>query len=589
MTVSSPPPKLLPRNISARRKGRDPASVTRTTPGNPVSTRLESGIGNCFPGLECDLRNLERRFFPFLEVDVNFDRGSIEVAAVDVDGARAAAAAGAISAADLENYRVIQRDIGRAIWSVSIVDGDFGPLGRQTVTVRDLATPSFGPRRAPADAWTAIRLLKEQSQVTLTLRRSPQAAEITLTGDRVRYLDDDGALSRLFEPGELTQSLCSPWTHDFRDCGCYYWASNHPDIALPPLPDASTPATSPQWNLDTAWERSDRSIMSPPVVTIENGSPTVPRNSSAVREMRYHEISRDWQLLNFVLERREQIMPYAPVRPERGRPFPDKETLIAQLRYAAGVELAVMLEYLSAAWSLREDDDPGLAGQLRVDVRTAFAEMRRIAIGEMLHLRAVNDLLASLMGKDFEPALAVASRIPISGDDKFRDLKFRAATPDTIADFVNFEAPSQGIDGLYARILASLTDGKMGTQEQIQSVRALISEGGDHFQTFLFIQEWLGRHKEPAQYLVAGGPREPSSADAAHVALQTAYKDLLELLYKGLKMRMPAGASRINDARNAMLGEGGIEGRLQAVAGRGLIIRFDPIADERFAPIVPPA
>jgi len=40
MTVS-PPTKLLPRNISARRKGREPASVTRTTSGNPVSTRLE--------------------------------------------------------------------------------------------------------------------------------------------------------------------------------------------------------------------------------------------------------------------------------------------------------------------------------------------------------------------------------------------------------------------------------------------------------------------------------------------------------------------------------------------------------------------
>ncbi len=588
MTVSSPPPKLLPRNISARRKGRDPASVTRTTPGNPVSTRLESGIGNCFPGLECDLRNLERRFFPFLEVDVNFDRGSIEVAAVDVDGARAAAADGAIFAADLENYRVIQRDIGRgATWSVSMIDGDFGPLGRQTVTVRDLATPSFGPRRGPADAWTAIRLLKEQSQVTLTLRRSPRPGEINLTGARVRYLDDDGALSRLFEPGELTQSLCSPWTHDFRDCGCYYWASNHPDIALPPLPDASTPATLPQWNLDTAWERSDRSILSPPVVTIDNGSPTVPRDSSAVREMRYHEISRDWQLLNFVLERREQLMPYAPASPALGRPFPDKETLVAQLRYAAGVELAVMLEYLSAAWSLREDDDPGLAGQLRVDVRTAFAEMRRIAIGEMLHLRAVNDLLASLMGKDFEPALAVASRIPISGDDKFRDLKFRAATPDTIADFVDFEAPSQGIDGLYARILASLTDGKMGTQEQIQSVRALISEGGDHFQTFLFIQEWLGRH-QPALYLVAGGPVEPPPGNAEHDELQKAYRDLLEALYTGLEMRMPAGASRINAARDSMLGKPGIEGKLQAVAAKGLIIKFDAIADPRFAPIVPP-
>src|SRR6266851_7453994 len=88
MTVSSPPPKLLPRNVSARRKGRDPASATRTTSGNPVSTRLEAGIGNCYPGLECDLRNLERRFFPFLEMDMP-DR-AITLATVDLNGARQA-------------------------------------------------------------------------------------------------------------------------------------------------------------------------------------------------------------------------------------------------------------------------------------------------------------------------------------------------------------------------------------------------------------------------------------------------------------------------------------------------------------------
>jgi len=130
MTVSSPA-KLLPRNISALRKGRDPSTATRTTLGNPISTRLESGIGNFFPGLECDLRNLERRFFPFLEVDTDFT--NIVVAAVDIAGASAAASDGTISTADLENYRVIQHDISRGTrWSVSVIDGDFGPLGKQT-------------------------------------------------------------------------------------------------------------------------------------------------------------------------------------------------------------------------------------------------------------------------------------------------------------------------------------------------------------------------------------------------------------------------------------------------------------------------
>ena len=178
MTVSSPA-KLLPRNISALRKGRDPSTATRTTLGNPISTRLESGIGNFFPGLECDLRNLERRFFPFLEVDTDFT--NIVVAAVDIAGASAAASDGTISTADLENYRVIQHDISRGTrWSVSVIDGDFGPLGKQTVALSNLTGDSFGTGRAPPDAWVAIRLLKEQSLVTLTLVRSPGPGEIRI-------------------------------------------------------------------------------------------------------------------------------------------------------------------------------------------------------------------------------------------------------------------------------------------------------------------------------------------------------------------------------------------------------------------------
>ena len=83
-------------------------------------------------------------------------------------------------------------------------------------------------------------MLLEGSLVVLNLR-GPGSASMQLEGNRNRYLDDNGALAGIFLPGELTQSLCSPWTHDFRDCGCFYWASNHPDITQPPLP---TPMTS---------------------------------------------------------------------------------------------------------------------------------------------------------------------------------------------------------------------------------------------------------------------------------------------------------------------------------------------------------
>ena len=67
--------KLLPRNRTARL-----AQARARAAGNPVVSELESGVGNCFPGLEMDVRNLDRRFFPYLAVD--FVGGRIEVAEV---------------------------------------------------------------------------------------------------------------------------------------------------------------------------------------------------------------------------------------------------------------------------------------------------------------------------------------------------------------------------------------------------------------------------------------------------------------------------------------------------------------------------
>src|SRR6516165_10778971 len=93
---ATPPPKFVALNATAARRQQYVA-------GNPVNTRLEAGVGNCFPGLEMDLRNLERRFFPFLEVDFISELednqppphipNTIEVVAVDLDGVNASALA----------------------------------------------------------------------------------------------------------------------------------------------------------------------------------------------------------------------------------------------------------------------------------------------------------------------------------------------------------------------------------------------------------------------------------------------------------------------------------------------------------------
>src|SRR5215472_12185171 len=137
----TPKVKLIPRNIAALRRIGAAATAPRLVTGNPVSTRLESGVGNCFPGLECDLRNLERRFFPFLEVEIDFtvSAGVVEVSAVDIAGVEEASGSGRLTAGDAASYRTMARNLDAgARWVVTNLEGDFGPFGHQSFNPDDL-------------------------------------------------------------------------------------------------------------------------------------------------------------------------------------------------------------------------------------------------------------------------------------------------------------------------------------------------------------------------------------------------------------------------------------------------------------------
>jgi hypothetical protein len=565
------PTKLIPRNAPALRKSREKNPTPHLVAGNPISTRLESGIGNCFPGLECDLRNLERRFFPFLEMDM--PDNEISLFRVDIDGAVAASTAGEITRGALDAYLTLNAG---GSWVVETMAGTFGPLGHLTLTIADLNIPSTGARRQPPDPWTAVRLLTEGTDVRLVLRRKPAepgAKKVTLTAKRARYLSDDGALAAMFLPGELTQSLCSPWTHDFRDCACYYWASNHPDIALPPFP--SKPTNDPDWYKAVPWERRDRTVDKLPApATIKDPTPI---------ELRHLEINGRWQSLNFVIERREQVLPYKQ-RDFTGKPLANERVLETHLRYAAGVELAVLQEYLAAAYSLKPD--PKLTGQMRDNVRAARAEIMRIAIGEMRHLRAVNDVLASILGRPaYKPALGVATRIPGVKLGQTVPVQPRPLTRDALKSFIMIEAPSESVDGVYADILATLEQRK--NEEDVQAIRTVMAEGEDHYRTFLAIQEWLSPYDEK-QYLRAVNMMPPPANNKEHVALQERYAALLDLLYKGYLVGMPGGAPDLNSARNAMIRSDGIVGAAEAVAQRGFLVVFNTPADPRFSSVPPP-
>lgn len=67
-------PKIFPRNLTAR--------AAAQLVGNPVTSRLESAVGNCFPGLEFDHRNLDRRFFVGLIFE--FTDAGVQLLGVDL-------------------------------------------------------------------------------------------------------------------------------------------------------------------------------------------------------------------------------------------------------------------------------------------------------------------------------------------------------------------------------------------------------------------------------------------------------------------------------------------------------------------------
>ena len=127
--------------------------------------------------------------------------------------------------------------------------------------------------------WRLVRCL-EAGPVRIKLVRRAGAstdggtvhpAEIELAGWRRKFVaPNTGVLSQAYEPGELSQSLCSPWQHDFRDCGCHYWASNHPDLVLAEdrldeqelMSGLSADPSRAITRID--WLRSDRAVPEPP-------------------------------------------------------------------------------------------------------------------------------------------------------------------------------------------------------------------------------------------------------------------------------------------------------------------------------------
>jgi len=205
--------KVKPKNQTARQ-------LLHRADGAPPSTLPNSAISNCFPGLEFDFRNVWRRIF------VGIVMHEADSYVVDVEDQHLKS---------LLHCRILKVD-GNDMTTILR-----GPRQEGGPAV-DLFTPA-NPDAAWFMEWSnslSRVLTKAGSTVTCVFTAKPSTVQRRPNWDDTQTVEleirrffepDSPAISRqLVEPGDLTQSLCSPWQNDYRECACYYWASSRPDF-----------------------------------------------------------------------------------------------------------------------------------------------------------------------------------------------------------------------------------------------------------------------------------------------------------------------------------------------------------------------
>ena len=497
---STPLRDVLPRNTTAR--------ADYLVPGNPMIARPESGVGNAHPGLEFDVRALERHFLPGLVFDFQYGAGA---KLVDMDSSRLGRAC-AITAADLAH--------GVFLWAVA---GRFGddpdkrrvvPLldvdgymvirrlmdleeGDISVLVGSLPRTSVEVRKAQ----TAIAALADQPQAD-AFERIDQFVFERFDGRRAKFLDSDGVIDPdLIPPGELTSNLCSPWQWDFADCYCFYWASSKPDVVI------GISGTAQVLNF-----QRDRN-------NPENIAPAITSAAWRGQNISEPDMITGWADLPVVTAEREGVVPRQPLWPKIDAPMSLSE-IADQLQSLAGLEHALCIEYLYAKFSL---DAPrkapsGLNGPALHRYQAA-REVFNIAVDEMRHLRWVNEALWLL---ERPPSL---ERVKIIGQDLRRFFELRPLLPQVLDEFIGIEAPRsilnddpQQLDSVYSRILVSLNELGDGPDHELvlrlmQLMKTIIDEGENHWDRFQRVKERLAGTKPVVylRFLTAPGdaPREP--------------------------------------------------------------------------------
>jgi hypothetical protein len=414
--------KIYPRNLTAL--------AAFLVPGNPTVTRPEDAVANCFPGLEMDIRNLDRRFFPGMVFE--FVKDGARLAYLD-----------ALSDPDLQfnnphtkqfykAYKIDEKTaktlfdditdgtLDEGTWYLDWVEQSKNNK-KHKLFMKVPPDQGEGPEgwgNTQSIVWRLVRSL-EPGPLKIGLKRRDKRGTMKLSGWRRRYTDlFTGVISGAFQPGELMQGLCSPWQHDFRDCQCFYWAANHPDAVLgelypgeETLSDHSAGQAAPPSSemilrsVPLDWIRSNRAR------TMDaEAQGTIAENRPY--QMDAYEINRRWQDLSVVVEGREIGNLYAPQANIAANPFSSQNELIDKLHnYLAPLELALTFEYLYALFSLKDSKE--LKGnELKGAVQLARDRLLLITMNEMWHLRWVNEIIWNLPKDRFEVPFKPVLEIP---------------------------------------------------------------------------------------------------------------------------------------------------------------------------------
>ncbi|MDG4554289.1 MAG: hypothetical protein P9E24_08575 [Candidatus Competibacter sp.] len=237
--------------------------------GNPPSTLPNTAISNCFPGLEFDFRNLWRRLFVGItlheanfavtEVDTSIDSSLAELVGaflITVDGNPVVGAVTGPAQAGGPNAGL---GFTHFEWSNSLAD----IVGRAGSRVRCSFQVSSGGQTRSVEHDLLVRNLFDPD--------SAEAGGVAINRE-------------LLQPGELTQSLCSPWQNDYKECACYYWAASRPDFV-------NTEVDAQGKTQGNNWFQKDRNPQTPPGYSLRSGD-----------LVSYEQMFRNWEKeLKFII------------------------------------------------------------------------------------------------------------------------------------------------------------------------------------------------------------------------------------------------------------------------------------------------